>query len=130
VVESPLLGPAGNKEFLVLIEKNKLTKSNASASSAIWKRPVAPKSSARPRASSSAPGARRLRGTNRPAPMKAVTADAARSREVDLLLVFGGDGTMLHVAREIAGSPRPCSASTSAGLAFSPPCPSMNCRAR
>ncbi len=32
---------------------------------------------------------------------------AALSREVDLLLVFGGDGTMLRVAREIAGSRTP-----------------------
>ena len=32
---------------------------------------------------------------------------AALAREVDLLLVFGGDGTMLHVAREIAGSATP-----------------------
>jgi NAD+ kinase len=29
------------------------------------------------------------------------------TRQVDLLLVFGGDGTMLRVAREIAGSPTP-----------------------
>jgi NAD+ kinase len=32
---------------------------------------------------------------------------AALAREVDLILVFGGDGTMLRVAREIAGSPTP-----------------------
>src|SRR5437868_4226782 len=32
---------------------------------------------------------------------------AALTREVDLLLVFGGDGTMLRVAREIAGSRTP-----------------------
>jgi NAD+ kinase len=37
-----------------------------------------------------------------------ICADAATlSREVDLLLVFGGDGTMLRVAREIAGSRTP-----------------------
>jgi NAD+ kinase len=41
-----------------------------------------------------------LRGT--------VCADAAElAREVDMLLVFGGDGTMLRVAREIAGSQTP-----------------------
>ncbi len=35
-------------------------------------------------------------------------ADAARmARKVDLLLVFGGDGTILRVAREIAGSHTP-----------------------
>jgi NAD+ kinase len=32
---------------------------------------------------------------------------AALAQEVDLLLVFGGDGTMLRVAREIAGSRTP-----------------------
>jgi NAD+ kinase len=32
---------------------------------------------------------------------------ATLAREVDLLLVFGGDGTMLRVAREIAGSRTP-----------------------
>ena len=38
----------------------------------------------------------------------AVCADAAAlARAVDLLLVFGGDGTMLRVAREIAGSRTP-----------------------
>lgn len=38
----------------------------------------------------------------------AVFADAAAlARAVDLLLVFGGDGTMLRVAREIAGSRTP-----------------------
>ena len=37
-----------------------------------------------------------------------VLADAAAlAREVDLLLVFGGDGTILRVAREIAGSRTP-----------------------
>ena len=29
---------------------------------------------------------------------------ASLAREVDLLIIFGGDGTMLRVAREIAGS--------------------------
>jgi NAD+ kinase len=38
----------------------------------------------------------------------AICPDAATlAREVDLLLVFGGDGTMLRVAREIAGSRTP-----------------------
>ena len=32
---------------------------------------------------------------------------AALARDVDLLLVFGGDGTMLHAARQIAGSKTP-----------------------
>ena len=32
---------------------------------------------------------------------------AALARQVDLLLVFGGDGTLLHAAREIAGSRTP-----------------------
>jgi NAD+ kinase len=36
-----------------------------------------------------------------------VTNAALLAREVDLLLVFGGDGTMLHAARQIAGSRTP-----------------------
>src|SRR6266478_4098145 len=37
-----------------------------------------------------------------------ICADArALTRKVDLLLVFGGDGTMLRIAREIAGSGTP-----------------------
>lgn len=37
-----------------------------------------------------------------------VCADTAElAREVDMLLVFGGDGTMLRVARDIAGSQTP-----------------------
>lgn len=47
--------------------------------------------------------------TARFAHLKAVVcADAAAlARQVDLLVVFGGDGTMLRVAREIAGSRTP-----------------------
>ena len=38
----------------------------------------------------------------------AVCTDVASlARQVDLLLVFGGDGTLLHAAREIAGSRTP-----------------------
>ena len=37
-----------------------------------------------------------------------VRADAAAlAKETDLLLIFGGDGTMLHAARQIAGSKTP-----------------------
>jgi NAD+ kinase len=43
---------------------------------------------------------------------------AALAREVDLLLVFGGDGTMLHVAREIAGSATPMLGVNIGGLGF------------
>ena len=58
--------------------------------------------------------------TARLAGLKAVTAPDAvtLAREVDLLLVFGGDGTMLHVAREIAGSATPMLGVNIGGLGF------------
>jgi NAD+ kinase len=43
---------------------------------------------------------------------------AALARQVDLLLVFGGDGTMLRVAREIAGSRTPILGINIGGLGF------------
>jgi NAD+ kinase len=49
----------------------------------------------------------------------AVCSDAATlARQVDLLLVFGGDGTMLRVAREIAGSQTPLLGVNLGGLGF------------
>jgi len=48
-----------------------------------------------------------------------VCADAAElAKQVDLLLVFGGDGTMLRVAREIAGSQTPVLGINIGGLGF------------
>jgi len=43
---------------------------------------------------------------------------AALARAVDLLLVFGGDGTMLRVARDIAGSRTPMLGINAGGLGF------------
>ena len=43
---------------------------------------------------------------------------AALAGAVDLMLVFGGDGTMLHVAREIAGSATPMLGVNIGGLGF------------
>jgi NAD+ kinase len=43
---------------------------------------------------------------------------AAVAEEADLLMVFGGDGTMLRVAREIAGSRTPMLGINAGGLGF------------
>ncbi len=43
---------------------------------------------------------------------------AALAREVDLLLVFGGDGTMLRAARDLAGSGTPLLGINIGGLGF------------
>ena len=48
----------------------------------------------------------------------AVPDAAALAREVDLLVVFGGDGTMLHTARQIAGSNTPVLGVNIGGLGF------------
>jgi NAD+ kinase len=55
-----------------------------------------------------------------------VCADAAElAGKVDLLLVFGGDGTMLRVAREIAGSQTPILGINIGGLGFLTAVPSQ-----
>jgi NAD+ kinase len=51
---------------------------------------------------------------------------AATARQVDLLLVFGGDGTMLRVAREIAGSHTPMLGINLGGLGFLTAVPSAD----
>ena len=59
--------------------------------------------------------------TSRVRPLKGcrVCPDAAAlARQVDLLLVFGGDGTMLRVAREIVGSQTPMLGINIGGLGF------------
>lgn len=48
----------------------------------------------------------------------AISSLAALAGQVDLLLVFGGDGTMLHTARQIAGSPTPMLGVNIGGLGF------------
>jgi NAD+ kinase len=49
-----------------------------------------------------------------PAPLNA----PALAQQVDLLLVFGGDGTMLRVVREVAGLPTPVLGINVGGLGF------------
>lgn len=75
-------------------------------------------------------GARLIQSSGRQVYTDAATAQLARlkaevfadadavAREVDLLLVFGGDGTMLRVAREIAGTRTPMLGINIGGLGF------------
>lgn len=84
--------------------------------------------------------ARRILAAGRKPCLEAITArlapirgevfpDAATlARNVDLLLVFGGDGTMLHVARQIAGSRTPMLGVNIGGLGFLTAVPSDEIR--
>ena len=77
-----------------------------------------------------ATAARLIRATGRKVIADAATADSARLKadtlpdaaalaaKVDLLLVFGGDGTMLRVGRSIAGSRTPILGINIGGLGF------------
>src|SRR2546422_9283866 len=51
-------------------------------------------------------------------PASVFASSAALAQHSDLLLVFGGDGTMLRVAREVAGSPTPILGINVGGLGF------------
>ena len=74
--------------------------------------------------------ARLIRRTGRTVCCDAITAQlakikceilpdtAALARAVDLLIIFGGDGTMLHTARQIAGSNTPMLGVNLGGLGF------------
>ncbi len=59
-------------------------------------------------------GTARLTGLNLPA----CPDPAQLARQVDLLMIFGGDGTMLRVAREIAGSRTPILGINTGALGF------------
>jgi TlyA family rRNA methyltransferase/putative hemolysin len=113
VTGSPPLGPAGNKEFNN-IKRVGLIGNSEKVSCAAAVTAATRLIRAAGRQVYSDPETSRL------ARIRAeVCADAASlARQVDLLLVFGGDGTMLRVAREIAGSQTPMLGVNIGGLGF------------
>jgi NAD+ kinase len=121
VVESPLLGLAGNKEFWCCLKK---PISNIRRVGLLANPEKTNCRAALLKASRVLKAARREvlsdRTTLALAPLRceALADSAALARHCDLLVVFGGDGTMLRAAREIKGALTPMMGVNVGGLGF------------